>query len=172
MYGYIVSPHYQYLHAVENYEPAIDKMIEKQADIRKKLVVRIKALEDLKLEFDAIGYTVFDSDQMKAFFANLDALAEEFTCSIAKMDSSADKAQVVIGAVTDPAYVQSVETTLSVLGEYGQLALFIDALQHQDHKIWLTSVDIETMKDQDRVLQCSITIKLLVLQKKKTEAVL
>jgi Tfp pilus assembly protein PilO len=99
-------------------------------------------------------------------------LAEEFKCSIAKMDSSSDKAEIIIGEASDPSYVESVEMTLSVLGEYSQLTLFLDALQHQDRQIWVTSVDIEMMKDQERVLKCDITIRLYVLQQTKIEAAL
>ncbi|MCF7974376.1 MAG: hypothetical protein K9N55_11215 [Phycisphaerae bacterium] len=172
LYGAIVSPHLQYLQAVQNYEPAIDKMIEKQVDISNTLVGRKKVLEDVRQQFDVIGFTVFSAEQKKVFLASLETLAEEFTCSIAKMDSSSDKSQIVIGEISDPTYVQSVETTLSVLGEYNQLALFMDALQHQDHQVWLTSVDIEMMNNQERVLKCDITIKLLVLQEKKKEVVL
>jgi Tfp pilus assembly protein PilO len=87
------------------------------------------------------------------------------------MDSSSDKAEIIIGEASDPSYVESVEMTLSVLGEYSQLTSFLDALQHQDRQIWVTSVDIEMMKDQERVLKCDITIRLYVLQQTKIEVV-
>jgi hypothetical protein len=171
MYGQIVSPHVQYLKAVNNYEPTIDRMISEQVDISNRLVGRRKTLEDLQTEFDAIDFTVFNPEKVKQFFGGLEQLAEEFKCSIAKMDSSSDKAEIIIGEASDPSYVESVEMTLSVLGEYSQLTLFLDALQHQDRQIWVTSVDIEMMNDQDRVLKCDITIRLYVLQQTKIEVV-
>ncbi|NQV31508.1 MAG: hypothetical protein HQ515_02385 [Phycisphaeraceae bacterium] len=87
------------------------------------------------------------------------------------MDSSADKGQIIIGEASDPSYVESVEVTLAVLGEYSQLVLFIDSLQHQERQIWVTSVDIEMTNGQERVLKCDITIRLYVLQQQKAEAV-
>ena len=172
MYGQIVSPHLQYLKAVQNYEPTIDQMIDKQVDISHKLVGRREVLKDLQMQFDAIDYTVFNPEKVKAFSGGLEQLAEEFKCSIAKMDSSSDKSEIIIGDVSDPSYVESVEMRLAVLGEYSQLILFIDALQHQGRQIWVTEVDIEKMKDQDRVLKCDITFKLYILQQKKIEAIL
>ncbi len=172
MYGQIVSPHLQYLKAVQNYEPTIDQMIDKQVDISTKLVGRREVLEDLQMQFDAIDYTVFNPEKVKDFSGSLEQLAEEFKCSIAKMDSSSDKSEIIIGDVSDPSYVESVEMRLAVLGEYNQLILFIDALQHQGRQIWVTEVDIEKMKDQDRVLKCDITFKLYILQQKKIEAIL
>jgi len=172
LYGQIVSPHVHYLMAVQSYEPAIDQMIGKQVEISNMLVGRRKILEDLQTQFDAVGYTVFNPEIVKEFFGSLEQLAEEFKCSIAKMDSSTDKGKVIIGEVTDASYVESIEMTLSVLGEYSQLTLFIDALQHQQRQVWLTSVDIEMLKDQERLLKCDISIKLYVLQQTKIEAVI
>lgn len=170
MYGQIVEPHLGHLKAVQQYEPTLDKMINKQKEISNKLVVRRKKLEELQTEFDTVGFTVFDPNNVKTFFEGLEQLAEEFSCSIANMDSSADKGQIIIGEASDPSYVESLEMTLSVLGEYDQLVLFIEALQHQGRQIWLKAVDIEMMKDQERVLECSITVRLYVLQQGKTEA--
>jgi Tfp pilus assembly protein PilO len=172
MYGQIVSPHVQYLKAVQHYEPTIDQMIDKQVDISHKLVGRREMLEDLQTQFDTISFTVFNPEKVKEFSGGLEQLAEEFRCSIAKMDSSADKGQVVVGEVSDPSYIESVEMSLAVLGEYSQLTLFIDALQHQERQVWLTSVDVTMMKDQTRVLQCDITIKLYVLKQRESETVL
>ena len=170
MYGQIVSAHVKYLKAVQRYEPTIDQMIDKQVDISNTLVGRRKILEDLQIQFDAIDFTVFNPEKVKQFFGGLEQLAEEFECSIAQMDSSANKGEIIIGEASDPSYVESIEMTLAVLGEYSQLILFIDSLQHQERQIWVTSVDIEMMDDQDRVLKCDITIKLYVLQQKKIEA--
>ncbi len=172
MYGQIVSPHVRYLKAVQDYEPAIDQMIDKQVEISKKLVVRRKTLAEVKTQFEAIGFTVFTPEKMKAFFAGLEQVAEDFKCSIAQMDSSEDKSKIIIGEASDPSYVEAVEMTLSVLGEFNQLTLFIDSLQHQERQIWLTSVDIGMVQEQDRVLKCDITIRLYVIQEKKLEAVL
>lgn len=171
MYGQIVSAHVKYLKAVQTYEPTIDQMIDKQVDISEKLVGRRKVLEDLQMRFDAIDFTVFNPEKVKQFFGGLEQLAEEFQCSIAQMDSSADKGQIIIGEASDPSYVESVEVTLAVLGEYSQLVLFIDSLQHQERQIWVTSVDIEMTNGQERVLKCDITIRLYVLQQQKAEAV-
>ncbi len=170
MYGQIVAPHVQYLKAVQNYEPTIDQMIDKQVDISNKLVGRRRILEDLQMQFDAIGYTVFNPQQVKEFSGGLEQLAEEFACSISKMDSSSEKSEIIIGDVSDPSYVESIAMTLSVLGEYSQLLSFIEAIQHQGRQIWVTHVDIEMMSDQERVLKCDITFKLYVLQH-KNEAV-
>lgn len=171
MYVYIASPHVGNLKAAQSYEPVLDQMIDEQVEISKKLVGRRKVLEDLSMEFDSIGFTLFSPDQVKEFSGGLEQLAEEFNCSIDRMDSSADKGQIIIGEATDPSYVESVEMTLAVLGEYSQLTLFIDALQHQERQIWLTSVDIEMIKDQERVLKCNIIVKLYVLQEQGIEGV-
>jgi hypothetical protein len=166
MYAQIVSPHVNRLQAVQNYEPVIDQMIGKQADIKSVLVGRRKVLEDLTEQFNEVSYTVFDPNQMKKFFGSLEQLAEQFECSIAKMDLSADKRAIIVGEATDPSRVESVETTLTVLGEYSQLSQFVDCLQHQERQIWITALDIETTKGQERILKCDITINLYVLQKK------
>ncbi len=172
MYGQIVSPHVQYLKAVQDYEPAIDQMIDEQVEISKKLVGRRKTLAELKTKFEAIGFTVFSPEKMKEFLAGLEQVAGDFKCSIAQTDSSEDKSKVIIGEATDPSYVEAVQMTLSVLGEFNQLMLFIDSLQNRERQIWLTSVDIEKVQGQDRVLKCDITIRLYVLQENKLEAVL
>ncbi len=169
MYAQIVSPHVNRLQAVQHYEPVIDKMIGKQVDIKSVLVNRRKVLEGLREEFNEVSYTVFDPNQVETLFGSLEQLAEQFECSIAKMDLSADKRDIIVGEETDPSYIESVETTLTVLGEYSQLSLFVDCLQHQERQIWLTALNIELTKGQERILKCDITINLYVLQK-KTEA--
>jgi len=108
---------------------------------------------------------------MKEFFGSLEQLARQFECSIAQMDMSGDKGTIVIGEASDPSYVESVETTLTVEGEYQQLILLVDCLQNQERQVWLTQLDVEMTKEQDKVLQCKLIIELYVLQK-KSEAVL
>ena len=74
MYGQIVAPHMGHLKAVQQYEPTIDKMINKQIEISNKLVGRRKKLEELQTEFDTVGFTVFDPENVKTFSAGLEEL--------------------------------------------------------------------------------------------------
>jgi hypothetical protein len=103
MYGQIVSPHVQYLKAVQHYEPTIDQMIDKQVDISHKLVGRREMLEDLQTQFDTISFTVFNPEKVKEFSGGLEQLAEEFRCSIAKWIRLQIKARLLSEKCLTPA---------------------------------------------------------------------
>lgn len=172
MYGHIVSPHVQHLHAVQTYEPAIDKIIDKQSDIKTMLVARRRLLETLKAQFSEIEYTIFTEQEFKAYFAGMDTLAAEFGCSIATMGLASNEKKIIAGQETDPQYVECVETILTVIGTYPRLIEFIECLQCQERQVWLTGLNIDMAGETDTVLKCDINIKLYVLQKKKVEVVL
>jgi len=174
MYGWIVSPHVKYLQAVQKYRPAIRKIIDKQQDIQDMLVSRRTVLETLKKEFNEVGNTIHTAEQMQQLFGELGARAEQYGCILAKTDLSTDEPKIIIGEASDPSYVESVTAALTALGDYGPLVAFVDCLQTQERKIWITSVDIELLKDamldeQEDVLKCDIALEIFVIQKKKKE---
>ncbi len=172
MYGWIVSPHVQYLQAVQKYRPAIDKIIDKQQDIRKTLVTRRVLLERLRKEFDAVSNTMHTAEQMQQLFGELGTVAEQYGCSLLQIDRSSHDPEVIIGEASDPTYVESVEAGLMLLGEYDSLVAFVDRLQTRERKVWISSIDIELpqdeiLKEQDDVLKCDIVLEIYVIQKKE-----
>jgi hypothetical protein len=174
MYSWIVSPHVKYLQAVQKYRPAIEKIIDKQSDIKRKLVGRRSLLEKLKKRFNDVGSTLHTTEQMQQLFGELGAVAEQYGCSLAKVDLSTDDPEVIIGAVSDPSYVESIKAGLTVLGDFAPLVAYVDCLQNQEHKIWINSLDIKVLKDamlqeQDSVLKCDIALEIFVMQKKEKE---
>ncbi len=172
MYGWIVSPHVQYLQAVQKYRPAVDKIIGKQQDIKKALVTRRVLLERLRREFDAVSNTMHTAEQMQQLFGELGTVAEQYGCSLARIDRSSHDPEVIIGEASDPTYVESVEAGLMLLGEYDSLVAFVDRLQTRERKVWISSIDIELpqdeiLKEQGDVLKCDIVLEIYVIQKKE-----
>jgi hypothetical protein len=172
MYGWIVSPHVKYLQAVQRYRPAIRKIIDKQQDIKEMLVSRRTLLEKLKKQFNEVGDTIHTAEQCHQLFGELGGMAEQYGCNLAKTDRSADDPKIIIGEASDPTYVECVTAALTVLGDYGPLVGFVDCLQRQDRKIWISSIGIELLKDemlpeQDSVLKCDIVLEIYVIQKKE-----
>jgi len=176
MYGWIVSPHVKYLQAVQKYRPAIKKIIDKQQDIKRMLVGRRTLLEKLKKQFNEVGNTIHTAEQVQQLFGELGTVAEQYGCSLAQIDRSMADPEIIIGEASDPTYVESVKAGLTMLGDYGPLVAFVDCLQTQERKIWISSIDIEVLKDemvteQDGVLKCDIVMEIYVIQKKKEEKV-
>ncbi len=176
MYGWIVSPHVKYLQAVQKYRPAIEKIIDKQSDIKRKLVGRRSLLEKLKKQFNDTGTTIHTAEQMQQLFGELGGVAEQYGCSLAKVDLSTDDPEIIIGAESDPSYVESIKADLTVLGDFGPLVAYVDCLQTQERKIWINTLDIKVLKDamlqeQGSVLQCDLALEIFVLQKKEKKEV-
>jgi len=175
MYGWIVSPHVKYLQAVQKYRPAIEIIIDKQTDIKRKLVGRRSLLEKLKQQFNDVGNTIHTPEQMQQLFGELSAVAEQYGCSLAKVERSTDDPKIIVGADTDLSYVESIKARLTVLGDFGPLVAYVACLQNQERKIWINSLDIEvlkdaTLQDQDSALKCDIDLELFVMQKKEVAA--
>ena len=174
MYGWIVSPHVKYLQAVQKYRPAIEKIIDKQSDIKRKLVGRRSLLEKLKLQFNDAGSTIHTAEQMQQLFGELGGVAEQYGCSLAKVDLSSDDPEIIIGAESDPSYVESIKADLTVLGDFAPLVAYVECLQTQERKIWINTLDIEVLKDemlqeQGSVLKCDLALEIFVMQKKEKE---
>ena len=172
MYGWIVSPHVKYLQAVQKYHPAVEKIIDKQQDIKKMLVSRRTLLMRLKAEFDEVGSTIFSAEQVQQLFGELGTVAEQYGCSLAQIDLSSEDPEIIVGAAADPTYVQSIKAGLTLLGDYGPLLGFVNCLQNQDRKIWINSIDIERLEDEtgqekDGELKCDISLEIFVIQKKE-----
>lgn len=170
MYGWIVSPHVKYLQAVQKYRPAIQKIINTQTDIKEKLLGRRSVLERLKKQFNEVGNTIHSAEQAQQLFGELEGVAEQYGCSLAKMDLSTDEPEVIIGEATDRTYVESVKAGLTILGEYGSLVGLVDCLLTQERRIWINAIDIEVLKDemlqaQEGVLKCDIIVEIFVIQK-------
>jgi len=175
MYGWIVSPHVKYLQAVQKYRPAIEKIIDKQSDIKRKLIGRRTLLEKLKKQFNDVGTITHTAEQMQQLFGELGAVAEQYGCSLAKVDLSTADPEIIIGTESDQSYVESIKAGLMVLGDFAPLVAYVDCLQSQERKIWINSLDIKVMKDamlqeQDTVLRCDIDLEIFVMQKKEVAA--
>ena len=170
MYGWIVSPHVEYLQAVQQYGPALDKIIRKQSDIQQTLASRQHLLEKLRVQFEQAGSTLCTAEQMQQLLGQFQTMAEQVGGSLAQMDLSTEEPEVVIGKRSDPAYVELFKAGLSVIGEYDSLVSFVEGLDNLDRQIYISSLDIELLKDarlseHECLLKCDMVIEVYVIQK-------
>ena len=171
MYNWIVAPHVTCLFAAQQYESAVSKAVEKNKVIAREVETKTKKLEELYEQLARSRSTLFTPDEAKAFFSDLQAVAEETGCTVHSLNlvvsnpSSGDKQKrsedTTSGIVANGA-------VLSVIGQYNSIIKLVEKLQNHAKKIWMDSFKMETIDFSSAQLKCDMTITIYTIQDKGT----
>jgi Tfp pilus assembly protein PilO len=167
MYNWIVAPHVTCLSAAQGYESAVSKAVEKNKVIARDVATKTKRLEELHEQFAKSRSALFAPDEAKAFFSDLQAVAEEAGCTVHALNlvgnkpSSRDKRET-----EDTSGITANSATLTVSGRYNSIFGLVEKLQNHAKKIWMDSFKIETINSDSAQLKGDMTITIYTIQDK------
>ncbi len=170
MYNWILAPHVNYLSAAQQYETVVSKAVEKNKAIARDVENKTKKLEELYEQLAKSRNTLFAPGEAKAFFSDLQAVAEETGCTVRSLNLFVNKSiskdkrkqtEDTSGIVADSA-------TLSVTGQYDNIFNLVEKLQNHAKSIWMNSFEIKTIDFNSAQLKCDMTITIYIIQDKET----
>jgi Tfp pilus assembly protein PilO len=167
IYDWIVAPHVTCLFASQEYESAVSKAVEKNKITAREVEAKTKKLEELYRQLAESRSILFAPDEAKAFFSDLQAVAEEAGCTVHALNligsgpSSRDKQKT-----EDTSGITANGATLTVSGQYDSISRLVEKLQNHTKKIWMDSFKIETIKSDSAQLKCDMTITVYTIQDK------
>jgi cell division protein ZapA (FtsZ GTPase activity inhibitor) len=168
MYDWIVAPHVTCLSASQQYESVVSKAVEKNKVITRDVATKTKKLEELREQLARSRSILFAPGEAKAFFSDLQAIAEETGCTVHALNL------VVSGPSSGNKQKQSEDTSgivangavLSVIGQYDSIFRLVEKLQNHPKRIWMDSFKIETINSDSAQLKCDMTITIYTIQDK------
>jgi hypothetical protein len=169
MYDWIVAPHVTCLFASQEYESAVSKAVEKNKITAREVEAKTKKLEELHEQLAESRSILFAPDEAKAFFSDLQAIAEGTGCTVHALNlvgnkpSSQDKRKT-----EDTSGITANSATLTVSGRYNSIFGLVEKLQNHAKKIWLDSFEMKTVDFGSAQLRCDMTITIYTIQDKGT----
>lgn len=167
MYDWIVAPHITCLSASQQYESVVSKAAEKNKAVARELETKTKKLEELYQQLSESRSILFAPEEAKAFFSDLQAIAEEAGCTVNALNlagnkpSSRDKRET-----EDTSGITANSATLTVSGRYNSIFGLVEKLQNHARKIWLDSFEMRVVDLSSGQLECSMTITVYTIQDK------
>jgi cell division protein ZapA (FtsZ GTPase activity inhibitor) len=167
MYDWIVAPHVTCLFASQQYESVVSKAVEKNKVTAREVETKTKKLEELYRQLAESRSILFAPDEAKAFFSDLQAVAEEAGCTVNSLNLVANKPSSRDKRKTeDTSGITANSATLTVSGRYNSIFGLVEKLQNHAKKIWLDPFKIETINSDSAQLKCSMTITIYTIQDK------
>jgi hypothetical protein len=139
MYNWVVSPHVAYLHAVQQLEPAVERMAAENERIRRSLGPDIRRLQSVRRERAGVQEGLFADTELIALIRNLPALVEQTGCTVVVADFTGGGDP---GADPDAAFTIR-HAGLTVRGTLDQITALLDRLQKHRPKVWIDAFRME-----------------------------
>jgi hypothetical protein len=167
MHNWILSPHLSYLHAMQQYQPVIEGMVEEENAIRQSLEGKRLSLEAAIEKRAELLARFFDPIEAKAFLESLQSTIETAGCSVEGIDlaGSAPAGQPTHGeeALKPIAY----RATFDITGHYGQIVELLNCLQAGQQDVWMDTFEIELQDIRSAQLTCRIGLVVYVVASKE-----
>ena len=153
--------------ASQQYESVVIKTIDKNKAVARELAIKTKKLEELYQQFDESRSILFAPEEAKAFFSDLQAIAEGAGCTVHALNLIGNKPSSRDQQKTEYASdIIANSATLTVLGQYNSIFGLVEKLQNHAKKIWLDSLEMRIVDLGTGRLECSMTITVYTIQDK------
>ncbi len=168
VYNWFVTPHTQYLMAEQKYQRTIESLETKNKILNSNLKVHSQTLENLRGKYEQHKQLFFDANSAKEFLAGIQTVAEQNGCMIQNLRFLPQRDFPQLGSGIAAAQHQ---TSLKILGGYGNILKFLNTLQNRTQRVTVDSLNIE-IDNQTGGLECDLLISLCTLKvKENTENV-
>jgi len=168
MYNWIVAPRADYLSAAQQYESAMEKVVNKNKTIVNKVKIKKKKLQELNEQSAQLQSTLFTPEQAREFFSDLQAISEETGCIVYSINLITNKQNPnKDGQLQDTAGIVTKSAVLSVVGVYRNITKLIERLQSRTQKVWIDSVRLRSLDNRSDQPRCDITITICALTDKE-----
>ena len=164
MYSRIVAPHLTYLHAAQNYDSAMDKIVEKNKTVARELEDKKAQLGKLREQYSQCQSFLFIPDEAREFFGDFQDIFEEAGCVVNSLNLVVNKSKSAGRGTEDISGMASNSANLSVSGGYGNIMKLLEKLQYRTQKVWVDSFKIEVIDFASARLKCDMTITIYTIQ--------
>jgi len=164
MYNWAVRPQAASLSSAKAYESLAEEHAKESRDVVTKVDTRRKMLMRLSEESDHLLDVLFTSEQAGEFFSDLQAASELAGCAVhaINMISEGQKSEHQRLGIR----IRSVE--LNVVGMYRDIATLIGRLQTRSQRVWLDSLEIQSMDYSSDTVGCRLLITICEIVDKDT----
>jgi len=169
MYNWIVAPCADNLSAAQQYEAAMEQVVNKNKTIVNKVKIKKKKLQELNEQSAQLQSTLFTPEQAREFFSDLQAISEQTGCIVYSINLIANKQNPnKDGQLQDTAGIVTKSAVLNVVGVYKNITKLIKRLQSRTQKVWIDSVRLRSLDNKSDQARCDITITICALTDKES----
>jgi len=167
IYRRIAAPHVTYLFAMQRYNAAMDKILDKSQMTEDMLKASDKKLKELSAQFSQVRNILHTQSEAEEFFSDLQAISVETECPVYSLTFIGDEPSAELKQVEHTLGVTAKKAVLSVAGMYQNVVLLIERLQNRSRKVWVEGVNMELINDTLAQVKCDIVLKIYVIQNKE-----
>ncbi len=167
MYISTVAPHVRYLSAAQQYECVVGDIAKKKKTVSNTVKGRKKELQKLQEQCVQLEGTLFSPEKAKEFFSDLCPLSERAGCTVHLLRFPPSAAGPGGGQSKNLSGIVAKRAILSVAGVYGNIISLMERLQGRAQKVWIESLEIQSLNDGSTQLKCDITIVIYTIQNKE-----
>jgi hypothetical protein len=168
MYNWIAEPHLNYLMAAQQYESVMSDMARNNEALRNTVESKKKRLKKLHEESASLRSTFFTDAKAREFFSDLEVICEQSGCTVNSINfvrrgegHKSKKFEDLVGAAAQSAI-------LSVVGGYDNVVRLFEKLQARTEKVWIDSVNMQTLDYRSAYPRCDMTITIYTIQTKES----
>jgi Tfp pilus assembly protein PilO len=167
MYDWIIAPYVTCLSASQRYESVVNKAVEKNKALAHEVEDKTEKLDELHRQLAVSKSTLFAPDRAKAFFSDLQSIAEGAGCTVNALNlignkpSSRDKRKT-----EDTSGVAANSAALTVSGQYSNILALVEELHNHPKKVWLDSLEMKIVDLSSGRLECKMTVTVYTIQDK------
>jgi hypothetical protein len=164
IYSWLVNPHVKDVSAAQNYNSALDMVIEKNTYLNNQIRLKTKTLQQLTDQYTQSRSNLFTTAQAKEFFGDLQAMLEETNCTVHSLNLAVNKPGNKDKQTKNAFGIDTNSAVLSVSGQYSSITRLLEGLQNHSPKVWLNSFVIELVDYSSGLLRCNMTITIYTIE--------
>jgi Tfp pilus assembly protein PilO len=163
-YNWIVAPQAKHVNAAQRYLSVKGELEKKYDHVKKLLSVKKKRLNGLRDTFNENREyaMLFSPLEAKEFFSDIQSASEECGCMVESLTFSSTGSQEINSQEQEKG-VSSRRTSLSVTGTYNDLVTLFNRLQDRLRRVWIHSLNIETVPGATNRLRCHMVVTVCVV---------
>jgi len=162
MYGWIVSPHVAYLHAVQKYEPVVKEAAREKNNLCTALGLKQRRLQAMQSELSKLRSRLFMPEEAQGFLGGLEASCQKAGCGVTSIEFPGDGSRPEAAKATEPPVVQVRRANLVALGRYDQIVALLEHLQDRLQQVSIESCRIELLDVTSARLKCDLTVAIWI----------
>ena len=164
MYNWTVKPHAANLSSAKAYESVTDANVKENKIIATRVEIRRRKWRELRDQSEQLLDTLFTSDQAREFFSDIEVISELAHCSVHAIN--------LIGNERKPEHerlgIRTRSAELNVVGSYKDITELIRTLQARSQRVWLDSVELQSIDYNSDEIGCSLAITICEIIDKDT----
>lgn len=157
MYGWLISPHVGYLHAMQQLEPVVDEAAAESDRIDAGLEQKRQRVREMDRQCREGRQWLFTAGESRSLVHELNRMATEAGCVLvtAGLVPEPDGRQ---GNDDRPPIVEDIHAILTVQGSYDQVAAMLEALRNGRRRIWVDTCYLELYDPTAGRFECQLEL--------------